>query len=161
MQTEKILKFICEEVTRQGHNINVHGDGFTRVVGMLEAWDYGLQNMIRDIELPDLRYLAGLIEDCNQEHDPLDYSLWEGKFRTCQVTIGGRLCPHWKDVPRLLQELWDHKNEMTPDEVYVAFEKIHPFQDGNGRTGKILHNWILNTLDDPVLVKDYFGGGNP
>lgn len=38
---------------------------------------------------------------------------------------------------------------------------IHPFYDGNGRTGKILHNWLLGTLDDPVLVYDYFGGGNP
>lgn len=36
-----------------------------------------------------------------------------------------------------------------------------PFADGNGRTGKILHNWLLGTLNDPVLVTDYFGGGNP
>lgn len=52
-------------------------------------------------------------------------------------------------------------DELSPDEFYVEFEKIHPFVDGNGRTGKILHNWLLGTLGDPVLIKDYFGGGNP
>lgn len=50
---------------------------------------------------------------------------------------------------------------VTVDDWYLAFEAIHPFGDGNGRTGKVLHNWLLGTLDDPVLVADYFGGGNP
>jgi fido (protein-threonine AMPylation protein) len=49
----------------------------------------------------------------------------------------------------------------TVDEWYLAFEWIHPFRDGNGRTGKVLHNWLNGTLDDPVLVSDYFGAGNP
>ena len=49
----------------------------------------------------------------------------------------------------------------TADDWYLAYEWIHPFCDGNGRTGKILHNWLLGTLDAPVLVPDYFGMGNP
>lgn len=49
----------------------------------------------------------------------------------------------------------------TADDWYLAYEAVHPWGDGNGRTGKILHNWLLGTLDDPVLVADYFGGGNP
>lgn len=49
----------------------------------------------------------------------------------------------------------------TADDWYLAYEAIHPFGDGNGRTGKILHNWLLGTLAEPVLVADYFGGGNP
>lgn len=49
----------------------------------------------------------------------------------------------------------------TADDWYLAFEAVHPFLDGNGRVGKILHNWLLGTLDNPVLVHDYFGGGNP
>lgn len=49
----------------------------------------------------------------------------------------------------------------TADDWYVAFEAVHPFGDGNGRSGKTLHNWLLGTLSEPVLVADYFGGGNP
>lgn len=50
---------------------------------------------------------------------------------------------------------------VTVDDWYLAYEAIHPFGDGNGRTGKILHNWLMGTLEEPVLVDDYFGGGNP
>lgn len=49
----------------------------------------------------------------------------------------------------------------TADDWYLAFEAVHPFGDGNGRSGKTLHNWLLGTLNEPVLVADYFGGGNP
>lgn len=65
----------------------------------------------------------------------------------------------YKDVLPRFQELT--KQIVTADDWYLAYEAVHPFADGNGRTGKILHNWLLGTLDDPVLVKDYFGGGNP
>ena len=51
--------------------------------------------------------------------------------------------------------------EGTADDAYLEFQRIHPFVDGNGRVGKILHNWLNDTLHDPILVKDYFGGGNP
>jgi hypothetical protein len=50
---------------------------------------------------------------------------------------------------------------LSPDAWYLCFEAIHPFADGNGRTGKILHNWLRGTLNNPVLISDYFGGGNP
>ena len=53
------------------------------------------------------------------------------------------------------------KQVETADDWYLAFEAIHPFGDGNGRSGKVLHNWLLGTLNEPVLVADYFGGGNP
>lgn len=49
----------------------------------------------------------------------------------------------------------------TADDWYLAFEAVHPFGDGNGRSGKVLNNWLLGTLNEPVLVADYFGGGNP
>jgi Fic family protein len=82
-------------------------------------------------------------------------------WRTCGVRIGDRICPDWQELPRLMLE-WEHGIEnLTPDEAYLEFEKIHPFVDGNGRTGKIIHNWMLKSLDKPVLIKDYFGWGNP
>ena len=36
--------------------------------------------------------------------------------------------------------------------LHVKYEKIHPFVDGNGRTGRIFMNWwrIKNNL--PILV---------
>lgn len=86
----------------------------------------------------------------------------------------GRIGPH----PDTYRDLWGRDSKAreetvfagftdllgyveTADDWYLAFEAIHPFGDGNGRTGKILHCWLLDTLEWPVLVHDYFGSGNP
>ena len=34
---------------------------------------------------------------------------------------------------------------------YWRFENIHPFTDGNGRTGKIMLNFLLGRMADPVF----------
>jgi len=35
---------------------------------------------------------------------------------------------------------------------HVDFEKIHPFVDGNGRTGRMLMNWIRMKIGLPILI---------
>lgn len=50
---------------------------------------------------------------------------------------------------------WDKSNKKLEDVVHfhVRFEHIHPFQDGNGRTGRflILKQCIENNIDIPVI----------
>ena len=59
--------------------------------------------------------------------------------------------PEAVDVPGLMKELmaWIHKTSKDMPIPVVAgvahyqFETIHPFFDGNGRTGRMLTTWIL------------------
>jgi Fic family protein len=59
--------------------------------------------------------------------------------------------PEAEDVPGLMKELvgWIHASQGgLPDPViagvaHYQFETIHPFFDGNGRTGRMLTTWIL------------------
>ena len=45
----------------------------------------------------------------------------------------------------------DEKEEVAIG-YHVSFEQIHPFQDGNGRVGRILYNWHRLRLGLPIHV---------
>ncbi len=88
-----------------------------------------------------------------------------GKFRKVEVVVAdstGRVlhkgAPHNK-IPDLLRELvgWYNLNKETYHPIVLAgvvhnqFENIHPFQDGNGRVGRLLLNNILLKHDLPPV----------
>lgn len=144
-----VIEYVTEEVRRQGHDTEVL-DGIERVGWMLDGWRSALLwNATKD--KPDVFDAI----DLGQRVEPVKNA---GGIRQCGVRVGMRTCPHPKDLTDLLKRLWQHRDAMTPMEFYKEFEEIHPFVDGNGRTGKILLNWLNGTLLDPIFPPaDLFG----
>lgn len=97
---------------------------------------------IRHEDIFDLhRLLAGQVMDQGEA----------GRYRTIQVRVGRHFPPAAADVSGLMFELlewWNKKASalspvLSSSILHYQFEWIHPFADGNGRTGRALALWEL------------------
>jgi Fic family protein len=72
-----------------------------------------------------------------------------GEYRTIRVKVGDYVAPRADQVRPMMSELleWWNKESISPilssAIVHHQFETIHPFADGNGRTGRMLSLWEL------------------
>lgn len=137
----------------------------------IQALEYGLSR-IRDLPLAT-RFLQEvhkvLLTDARS-----DFETTPGEVRRSQNWIGGAtpqtarfVPPPVREMHRALAELEKFMN--TEDKtmpvlvkaalIHAQFETIHPFLDGNGRTGRLLTTFYLHkqkVLTEPVLyVSEY------
>jgi Fic family protein len=86
-----------------------------------------------------------------------------GEYRLLNVSAGARRFPDSTKVPALMKTLvreinakisaaktFNQKCELA-FELHYRFVSIHPFADGNGRTSRLLMNYILAMFDLPVF----------
>jgi len=86
----------------------------------------------------------------------------QGEYRDSYVSISGS---EWKppkpqDVPiqmkKLLEEYSQKRKRLHPVElagwVHNRLVQIHPFTDGNGRTSRLILNWILMKNRFPPVI---------
>jgi len=74
-----------------------------------------------------------------------------GRLREMRVRVGRYHPPPPEEVPEMMEELlawWNKSSKRWPAVlssaiVHYRFEEIHPFADGNGRTGRTLALWEL------------------
>lgn len=80
--------------------------------------------------------------------------------RTVQVFIQGseHIPPEPEKIPNLmLYHIYNYNHDEQDifskiAKYHIEFEKIHPFEDGNGRTGRLLINYELLKNDLPPVV---------
>lgn len=86
-------------------------------------------------------------------------------YRTVPVRIKGaeHIPPEAVQVPQLMMYfVYNYNHTVYEDafhklaEMHLQYERIHPFEDGNGRTGRLLLNFELlkNNIPPIVIPKD-------
>lgn len=82
---------------------------------------------------------------------------WRGYYRKIPVYIGGHEAVHPVAIDAMMADFIYMSNwkEKSPKELHIEFERIHPFVDGNGRTGRLLMWWQeCREGKDPTLIKN-------
>jgi Fic family protein len=138
------------------------------VVNYINAMRYGL-NRFREDDFPmSLRLLREIHDILMQQVRGGKAPLTPGEFRTTQNWIGGTNLNNARYVPPPPHEMlgsldnlekYLHGGEGTPVLIRCAlihyqFETIHPFNDGNGRLGRLLITFFLvwqGVLEEPML----------
>lgn len=80
-----------------------------------------------------------------------------GYFRKIGVRVGSDIKMDYKEVP---SRVWAwclntmRKSPPIDDKaLHIEYEHIHPFVDGNGRTGRMFMNWTrIKRMGLPILV---------
>ena len=107
------------------------------------------------------------------KHDTKDAALdWfaVGDYKKRPNVVGGRETTKPKDVPARMKALLDAYNAKREATIYdiiafhAEFERIHPFQDGNGKVGRLValkeclkHNIVPFLIEDSKKAFYYRG----
>lgn len=88
-----------------------------------------------------------------------------GEYTDCDMAAGDTVFGDHNElisrVPKLLEateKILSEYNSPAPHPVVIAarfhgyYEYLHPFRDGNGRTGRLLSNYILLRLGHPMVI---------
>lgn len=81
-----------------------------------------------------------------------------GHYRDIMVTVGGHIAPApliaKVQIVDWMKDLMRDPASLDPRTMHIRFEKIHPFVDGNGRTGRMLMWWHERKLGrEPTLLR--------
>lgn len=91
-----------------------------------------------------------------------DFDTSKGDLRLAQVYVDKKYFPDFKKVPTLLEQLCQSVNERIDTvkkeniiklaaDIHYNFVNIHPFGDGNGRTARLLMNYIQLYHNEPLI----------
>lgn len=142
------------------------------ILHYIKALAYGMRRVVDDNFPMSLRFVCELHEQLMRNARSTHHA-YPGEFRRTQNWISGTnpsnarfVPPPVEDMHRALNDLetFFHSDDSTLDIVkagliHAQFETIHPFTDGNGRTGRMLITfflWKAGLLEKPVLFLSSF-----
>ena len=145
----EIVQYCAEEVERQRDTPVAVGRMCEAWMWAVERWFHGKGDALEYLRPP--RGVETIVRIGAMVHPANVHG-----FRKVPVLAGGNPCPEPVLVPRMVENLVEAFSTLSPEDAYREYQQIHPFVDGNGRSGKIIFNWLKGTLMSPVMPPNFF-----
>lgn len=139
--TEKIQKFLEESNAIEGV---YDADSLTQA---MHAWEF----LISQTEM-SVGVICKLHEILMLNQNLMPHE--KGSLREKAVYIGGSVAMSHLIIEERLKILAMNM-QLSPENSkahHIEYEKIHPFVDGNGRTGRMLMNWERLRAGESVMI---------
>lgn len=158
-QTRQIFETKTILVRDENESINV--DDVVETINHFRCIDYVIDNAKNQLNEKFIKKLHYLLKQNTSD----SYKSWfrVGEYKLLENSVGGVDTAKPEEVQNKIAKLlneYTSKNKITVEDIvdfHYKFERIHPFQDGNGRVGRLIilkeclkHNIV------PIIIKDDF-----
>ena len=143
--TKEQTRYIFETNTLGVTTENTRIDDILETVNHFRCIDYIIDHATEKITEPHVKQLHLMLK--HNTSDSLKSWFAVGDYKRLPNEVGGEETALPQDVQKRMKALlatYNANKKVTFDDIldfHVQFERIHPFQDGNGRVGRLLMFW--------------------
>ena len=166
--TEDQTRYIYETNTIGFDKEPVNIDDIMETINHFQCFDYMIECANNTLDEEFIKNVHKILKTNTSDSRISWFNVGEYKSRRNMVGDMKTVPPEKvkDEMNKLLEEFWKKQNISLEDilDVHVRFERIHPFQDGNGRVGRIIifkeclkHNIVPFIIEDNLKFFYYRG----
>ncbi|MBR4406921.1 MAG: Fic family protein [Clostridia bacterium] len=140
--TEEQTRYIYETNTLGMQDSAINVDDIIETANHFRCFDYILDNVSAPLSEELIKQLHFILKTATSDSRKDWFNV--GEYKKLPNEVGGKETTSPKNVQKELQKLLENYNKKPQKtfedivEFHQAFESIHPFQDGNGRVGRLV-----------------------
>lgn len=143
--TKEQTRYIFETNTLGITTENTNIDDIMETVNHFRCIDYVIDHATDTITETHIKHLHLLLKTNTSDSQKEWFAV--GDYKRLANEVGGKETTAPNEVHKRMKQLlsdYNAKKEIALEDIldfHVQFERIHPFQDGNGRVGRLLMFW--------------------
>ena len=157
--TKEQTRYIFETNTLGVTTENTSVDDIMETINHFRCIDYVIDHATDKITEAHIKQLHAILKTNTSDSRKDWFAV--GDYKRLANEVGEQETVDPKDVHRAMKALLSDYNTLRQvafDDIldfHVRFERIHPFQDGNGRVGRLLLFWqCLQNAQVPFIITD-------
>ncbi len=158
--TKEQTRYIFETNTLGVTTENTRIDDIMETVNHFRCIDYVIDHATDKLTETHIKHLHQLLKTNTSDSQKEWFAV--GDYKKLANEVGGEGTTNPKEVHKEMKQLLAEYNQLKQvslDDVlnfHVQFERIHPFQDGNGRIGRLLIFWqcLQNNIIPFIITED-------